>query len=327
MGDALTPHENRGPSLADVFAASRRLAGVARRTPLERSEALSEVVGAEVWLKLEGLQRTGSFKVRGAYNAVASLSPEERALGLVPASAGIHGMGVALSARLLGARAVVFVPEGAAETKTRRIARYGAELVRIPGGYDEAHHAAEERARETGMPFVHSFSAPETVAGQGTVGLEIAEELPGVRTLVCPVGGGGLIGGLGIVARGLLPAARVIGAQSDETSAMHASLSAGRLVTPPMGETWCEGLSGETDQRSLELARRVVDRVALVSEAAVRRAMRWLYVEEGVVAEGSAAVAVAALLEGAVTSPDGPVAVVVSGSNVDAGRLAEVLAG
>lgn len=313
-------------SLAEVFRAARRLAGVARRTPLERSDALSEIADADVFLKLEGMQRTGSFKVRGAFNAVASLAPEARSRGLVTASAGNHGLGVALSARLVGARATVFVPESAPETKTRRIARFGAELVRVSGGYDDAHHAAEARARETGAAFVHAFSGQETVAGQGTVGLEIAEELPEARTLVCPVGGGGLVGGVGVVARGLLPAARVVGVQTEETSAMHASLAAGRLVAPPMGATLCEGLSGETDEAALALARRVVDEVALVSEAAVRRAMRWLYVEEGIVAEGSAAVGVAALLEGSVR-PRGPVAVVLSGSNVDAARLAEILAG
>jgi threonine dehydratase len=299
---------------------------VARRTPLERSEALSAAAGVEVYLKLEGSQRTGSFKLRGAFNAVATLPPEARARGLVTASAGNHGLGVALAAREMGARAVVYVPADAPETKTRRIARYGAVLVPVPGGYDDAHHRAEEHAREHGVPFVHPFSAPATVAGQGTVGLEVAEELPGLRTLLCPVGGGGLAGGVGIVARALLPRARVVGVQTVETSAVHASLAAGRLVAPPMGATLCEGLSGETDQPSLDLLQRVVDEVALVSEAAVRRAMRWLYVEEGIVAEGSAAVGVAALLEGTLSGLRGPVAVVLSGSNVDAGRLAEILA-
>ena len=309
------------PTITDVLAAARRLEGVARRTPLERSHALD----GEVFLKLEGLQRTGSFKLRGAYNHVATLPPETRARGLVTASAGNHGQGVALAARILGARARVFVPADAPETKRRRIERFGAELVRVEGGYDDAQAAAEAHAAETGAAFVHAYSDPMTVAGQGTVALEVLGELPTLHTLVVPVGGGGLANGCGIVARALAPGARVVGVQTHETAAMHASLAAGALCCPPQGQTLCEGLSGETDARSLELARRVVDEVVLVSEDAVRRAMRWLFVEEGVVAEGSAAVAVAALLEGAVSAPQGPVAVILSGSNVDAARMAEVL--
>ncbi len=311
------------PTAADVLAAARRLRGVARRTPLERSPWLSGIAGSDVYLKLETQQRTGSFKLRGAYNAIASLSPEARARGLVTASAGNHGQGVALAASLLGAAAVVFVPASAPDAKKRRIARWGAELREVPGGYDEAHHAAETHARRTGATFVHAFSDPAVVAGQGTVGLEIVEELPEVRTIVVPVGGGGLAGGIGIAAGALGTGIRVVGAQTEETRGMHASLQAGRLVSPPYGATLCEGLSGDVDDRSLALAARVVDRIVVVSEAAVRRAMRLLYEEEGIVAEGSAAVAVAAVLDGAIQ--DGPAAVVLTGSNVDGARLASIL--
>jgi threonine dehydratase len=313
------------PTVADVFAAARRLRGIVRRTPLERSPWLSAAAGTDAWLKLETQQRTGSFKLRGAFNAIASLSPEARARGLVTASAGNHGQGVALAASLLGATALVFVPADAPEAKKRRIARWGAELRETDGGYDAAHHAAEAHARRTGATFVHAFSDPAVVAGQGTVGLEILEDLPEVRTIVVPIGGGGLVGGIGIVARALGAGIRVVGAQTDETRAMDASLRAGRLVSPPYGPTLCEGLSGDVDERSLALASRVVDEVVVVSEADVRRAMRHLYEEEGIVAEGSAAVAVAALLRGAAV--EGPVAVVLTGSNVDGARLADVLGG
>jgi len=310
-----------------VRAAARRLEGVTRRTPLERSDALSGVAGTDVFLKLEGLQRTGSFKLRGAYNVLASLSPEARARGLVTASAGNHGMGVALAARLLGARVVVFVPEDAPETKRRRISRFGAELRLVAGGFDDAHAAAEAFAAEAGALFVAAFGDPAVVAGQGTVGLELFADLPAVRTIVVPAGGGGLLGGIGVVARALGDGVRVVGVQTDQTAALHASLAAGRLTSVPYGPTLCEGLSGDVDERSLALARAVVDEVVLVSEEAVRRAIRWLYVEEGVVAEGSAAVGAAALLEGAIPGLEGPVAVVVSGSNLDAARLAPILSG
>jgi len=315
------------PSLGDVRAAARRLEGVVRRTPLERSDALSEAAGVDVHLKLEGLQRTGSFKLRGAYNAVALLPPEARARGVATASAGNYGQGVALAARLLGARSVVFVPESAPEVKQRRIARYGAELRLVEGGFDEAHAAALAFAAEAGATFVDPVSDPGVIAGQGTVGLELFDELPGVRTIIAPVGGGGLIGGIGIVARALGRGVRVVGTQSHETAAMHASLAAGRPTSTHYGPTLCEGLSGDVNETTLALARAVVDEVVLVPEDAVRRAIRWLYVEEGVVAEGSAAVAAAALLEGAVRSLEGPVVVVLSGSNVDAARLAPILSG
>jgi threonine dehydratase len=326
-GGSAPAREDAAPTLADVRAAAARLEGVVRRTPLERSDALSEIAGIDVHLKLEGLQRGGSFKLRGAYNFVASLPADERARGLATASAGNHGMGVALAARLLGARAVVFVPDHAPEGKRRRIARLGAELRLVPGGYDAAHAAAEAFARETGAAFVNAFSDPAVVAGQGTVGLEILDDLPGVRTIVAPAGGGGLIGGIGVVARALGHGVRVVGVQTHETSALHASLAAGRVTSVAYGPTLCEGLSGDVDERTLALASRVVDEVVLVSEAAVRRAIRWLYEEEGLVAEGSAAVATAALLEGAVRGLEGPVAVVVSGSNLDAARLAPILSG
>ena len=324
-GPAGAPAEGGFPSLAAVLAAARRLRGVARRTPLERSAWLSRAAGTDVWLKLETQQRTGSFKLRGAYNAVASLGAQERARGLVTASAGNHGQGVALAASLLGARALVFVPRNAPEAKKRRIARFGAELREVEGGYDDAQRAAEAHAAASGAYFVHAFSDPAVVAGQGTVGLEIAEELPEVRTFLVPVGGGGLAGGLGIVARALGSGVRVVGVQTPETSAMHASLAAGRPVSPPYGPTLCEGLSGDVDERSLALAREVVGEVVLVEEEAVRRAMRLLFQEEGIVAEGSAAVAAAAVLEGAAGRLEGPVAVVLTGSNVDAARLSEVM--
>jgi threonine dehydratase len=313
------------PSLRQVLAAAERLKAVARRTPLERSPWLSERAGTEVWLKLETQQRTGSFKLRGAYNAIASLSEDERARGLVTASAGNHGQGVALAASLLGARALVFVPASAPEAKKRRIARWGAELREIEGGYDEAHHAAEAHARRTGATFVHAFSDPAVMAGQGTVGLEIIQELPEVRTIIVPIGGGGIVGGIGIVARAMGTGIRVVGVQTEETSAMHASLAAGRLVSPAYGETLCEGLSGDVDERSLALAAEVVDEVVLVTEDAVRRAMRRLFEEEGIVAEGSAAVGVAAVLEGAIERVGGPAVVVLTGGNVDGARLAAIL--
>ena len=314
------------PAIGDVRAAAARLKGVAERTRLFRSEGLSSATGVAVYIKDEGLQRSGSFKLRGGYNAVALLSDDERGRGVVTASAGNHGLGVAIASRLLGVKATIYVPAAAPKIKRDRIAAEGAELHLVNGTYDDAHAEAEREALRSGRLFVHAFSDPRVVAGAGTVGLEIVEDLPDVRTVIVPVGGGGLIGGVGTAVKAMAPGATVIGVQSEETSAMHASLLAGHAVLPPMGETLCDGLSGEIDERSLALAQRVVDRMVLVSEAAVARAMRWLHVEHAIAVEGSGAVAVAAVLEGALGTVDGPAAVIVSGSNVDAARLEAVLA-
>lgn len=313
------------PTAQDVLTAARRVREVVRVTPLEPSAALSEAAETEVWVKLENLQRTGSFKLRGACNAVLALSAAERAHGLVTASAGNHGLGVAYAARLSGTQAAVFVPADAARAKRERIARLGAVLREVPGSYEEAHAEALRYAEQNGARYVHAFSDPAVVAGQGTVGLEILQALPEVRTLLVPVGGGGLIGGIGIIARALSPTTRVVGVQSEATAAMYASLRAGRVESPPMPATLCDGLSGEIDERSLALAQQVVDEVVLVTERAVRQSIGTLYAEEGMVVEGSAAVVAAALWERVLPRLAGPVAAVVTGANIDAPVLAEIL--
>ena len=312
------------PDIGAVRAAAGAIAGVARRTPLERSRELSGIAGGEVLLKLETAQRTGSFKLRGALNALARLGAGERAAGVVTASAGNHGLGVALAARELGVSATVFVPEDAPAVKRERIAALGAELRLVAGDYDAAHEAAVAEAERSGRRYLHAFSDPDVVAGQGTVALEVLEDRPDVRTLLVPVGGGGLVGATGIVARAM-GGARVVGVQTPETAAMHASIAAGRVTSPPMGPTLCDGLSGDVDGPSYALARDVMDGIVLVEEAAVARAIRWLYLKEGVTAEGSAAVAVAALLVRAAGALPAPIAVVVTGGNIEPSRLARLL--
>ena len=312
------------PGISDVLAARRRIAPFVRRTPLERSASLSEASGTQAWLKLECWQPTRSFKVRGAFSAVAALDGVARSRGLVTASAGNHGQAVALAARASGARATVFVPADAPAAKKSRIRRLGAVLNEESPDYDAAEVAARAFAEERGGTFVHAYSDPRVVAGQGTVALEILEELPGVRTLLVPVGGGGLIGGVGIVARAMAPSARVVGVQSERTPVMHDSLAAGRVVERPVVPTLADGLAGAIDERAFALARQVVAGMLLVSEPAIAAAMRWLQQEEAILAEGSGAVAVAALLE-ARGRFEGPVAAIITGGNVDGGRLARIL--
>jgi threonine dehydratase len=319
------------PAAAELDRARRRIAGVARRTPLHRSPWLSELTDSDVYLKLECWQATHSFKLRGAANAVAALPPDVAGRGVVTASAGNHGLAVAHAAGLRGVKATVFVPRRAPETKKRRIRRSGAELREVDGGYDDAAAAARAFADRTGAHLLHAFVDPHVVAGQGTVGLEILETLPDVRQIVVPVGGGGLLAGIGgAVAAGPAaggsgqPPVGVVGVQSSATRAMHAAFEAGAVVPVPDDPTLCDGLAGETEAPAYERARRVTDRIVLVDEAAIAPAIRSLFREEGIVSEGSGVVGVAALLEGALDAA-GPTAVVITGGNIDAPTLARIL--
>lgn len=314
------------PRLRDVLEARLRIRGHVRRTPLESSSPLTGAAGVPIHLKLECWQPTRSFKVRGAFNAIASLDPAMRARGIVTASAGNHGLAVALAARTLGIRAHIHLPASAPATKRERIRSLDALLHDGGADYDEAERRAAAHAERDGLTFVHAYSDPAVVAGQGTVGLEVLEELPGVREVVVPVGGGGLIGGIGIVIRAMSPGTRVIGVQSTETRAMYEALRAGRVIDVPVPPTLADGLAGATDERSLQLARHVVDDMVLVDETAIARAIRVLHQECGVVAEGSAAVVAAVVLEGTIRL-EGPAALIITGSNIDADRLASVLAG
>jgi threonine dehydratase len=312
------------PTQADIHAAARRLRGVIARTPLAPSRGLSERMGVDVFMKCEQLQVTGSFKLRGAYNALATLSPEARARGVVASSAGNHGLGVAYAARALGIRARLFVPASAPAVKREGIAAMGAEVDATYADYDAAHHAAERFAREHDITFVNPCAGEPLLAGQGTVGLEILEELPALRTLVVPVGGGGLVGGIAALLRDAAPTVRIVGAQSERTDAMAASLAAGRRVDVPVPPTLADGLAGQIDDVGYAIGRFALDEIVTVSESAIAAAIAWLAREHGMRVEGSGAVGVAALLAGGTSAVAGPVAVVLSGGNIDDARWGEL---
>ncbi|HUH11547.1 MAG TPA: pyridoxal-phosphate dependent enzyme [Longimicrobiales bacterium] len=312
-------------SAAAVRAAARRLRPHLAETPLEASPFLSEATGVPVRLKLECFQPTRSFKVRGAFNALLALGPSVREARVVGASAGNHGLGLALAAEALGARAILYVPAGAPETKVRRIRELGAEVRLVEGSYDDAEARAMERAMAGEGLLVHPFDDDEVVAGQGTAGLEITARWSEVEEVVVPVGGGGLLAGVG-VALGAPGERRVWGVQSQRTRAMHDAFAAGRSVPTEVVPTLADGLAGGVTEGSYRRARAVTDEVRLVAEEGIADAVRALYRHHGVVAEGSAAVAVAALLEG-VVAPRGPTAVIVTGGNMDGERLARILAG
>lgn len=315
------------PSPLEVLAAAHRLRGVVERTPLVRSGALSARTGVEVLLKCEHRQRTGSFKLRGAYNALATLPAQARTRGVVASSAGNHGLGVAHASRALGIRATIFVPATAPAVKRDGIVALGAEVDGSQPDYDAAHRLAEAYAAERGRTFVNPCAGAALLAGQGTVGLEIFEERPDVRTLVVPVGGGGLVGGIAALAHALAPEVRIVGVQSDQTNAMAASLAAGRLVHVSVPSTLADGLAGQIDEEGYAIGLAALDDIVVVTEAEIAEAIAWLAHHHDARVEGSGAVGVAALLAGRLSSPEGPVAVVVSGGNIDEARWRSIVSG
>lgn len=298
-------------------------AGFPRVTPLIAGPA--RLGGA--LLKLESLQRTGSFKLRGAVRAIAALSPAARAAGVVAASAGNHGAGLALAGAAAGVRVRVVVPASTPAVKRARIAGLGAELEVHGDDYGAAEARALALAADGGAAFVSPFDDPDVIAGNGgDLAAEIRRQCPDVGRVLCPVGGGGLIGGL---AAALAPAGvAVVGVQPEVNCAMYESLRAGRALTDYRGgPTLCDGLEGAVAERTYELCRRHVDSIALVGEDAVRAAVALLYRDAGVVAEPSAAVVAAALMTGAVgPHPRGPTVAVISGGNIDDDLLDDILA-
>ncbi|WP_249522920.1 threonine ammonia-lyase [Modestobacter marinus] len=302
---------------ADVESAAELLDGVVRRTPLEHSRALAERVGGPVWLKCENLQRTGSFKIRGAYTRIARLSDAERARGVVAASAGNHAQGVALAARELGAAATVFMPESAPLPKVAATRGYGADA-RLGGEtLTEAIASAVEFAEATGSVFIHPFDHPDVIAGQGTVGLEVLEQCPDVATVVVCTGGGGLVSGIAAAVKARRPDVRVVAVQAAMAAAFPASLAAGRPVPLTTMATMADGIAvAAPGDLTLAHVSGLVDDVVTVSEGDLSRALLFCLERAKLVVEPAGVAAVAALLvdPGAFAAP---VVAVVSGGNID----------
>ena len=313
--------------LDDVRAARERIGDRVRRTPMVPAGELSRRVGARTLLKAENLQLTGSFKVRGALNRLAMMSGPERAAGVVAASAGNHAQGLAFAARELGVRATAVMPAGAPVAKVAAVKQYGGEVVLNEGSYEEARDRADEIARRDGKTLVHAFDDPQVVAGQGTVGLEIAEDAPNVRLVVVPLGGGGLATGTAIAVKSLIPDARVIGVQAEECAPYLPSLAAHRAIGARSDNTICDGIAvKQPGELTLPLVERWLDGVVTVSDDEAAQAMVLLLERSKLVVEGAGAVAVAALMHGKVEAPpEGDVCAVLSGGNVDASLLAECI--
>ena len=311
--------------LADIEAARVLLGDVVRRTPVEGSRPLSQLVGGPLLLKCENLQRTGSFKLRGAYVRIARLTEAERRRGVVAASAGNHAQGVALAASLLGAQSTVFMPDGAPIPKVAATRAYGAEVRFVEGTITEALEAADLHAERTGAVLIHPFDHPDIVAGQGTIGLEIVEQCPDVRTVVVSVGGGGLISGIAIAVKALRPEVKVIGVHAKGAASFPESLRVGRPVPLESMATIADGIAvGCPGELTFDLVRRYVDEVLTVSEDALARALLLTLERAKLVVEPAGVASVAAVME-APERFEPPVVAVLSGGNIDPVLLARVL--
>ncbi len=356
----------RAITLDDIQSARERTFPYAVPTPTTRDEALGQQLGAEIWFKWENRQTTGSFKLRGALNKLLSLSPERATDGACPgpfalrpwaegprvpgpkpwvlepqdqgdqgqsrrviaASSGNHGLGVAYAARMCGVRAVVYVPDDASRKKLQGMAQLGAEVVTVPGGYGAAEDAALVAVRDSEAVWVSAYNDAEIVAGQGTLALEWLEQVPALDLLLVPVGGGGLISGVGLAAKALKSDLRIVGVQAAASAALYADFYGRDMDAVRHRPTLAHGLAGPVEAGSITvpLVKQVVDEMLLVSEAEIGRAVAYVYRVHGEVIEGAGAVGLAVLLAGKVAYPGRVVGVLVSGGNVDPDRHAAILA-
>jgi threonine dehydratase len=314
-------------SLQDIRDAQTRIAGAVHHTPVIRSRTLDALVGAEVYLKAENLQRIGAFKFRGAYNAIAKLSPGQLARGIAAYSSGNHAQAVALAAHELGSTAVIVMPADTPAAKLDAVAGYGAEIVTYDRYTDNREEIGQRIATERGLALIPPYEHPDVIAGQGTAALELIEEIPELGTLLVPVGGGGLIAGSAIAAKGLNPAITVIGVEPAEGDDTKRSLQAGERIRIPVPRTIADGQAAPIPgELTFSINRRLVDDIVLVTDDEIRDALRFAVDRLKLVMEPSGASGLAALLAGRLTGGPAKIGVIISGGNVGAARLAELLA-
>jgi threonine dehydratase len=310
----------------DVRSAAARIAGVAHRTPVVRSRALDRLVGTQVFLKCENLQRAGAFKFRGAYNSASRLSAAQLATGLATYSSGNHAQALALVARELGTTAVIVMPEDAPRSKLDAVRGYGAEVVTYDRYREDRVAIGEQIARERGLTLIPPYEHPHVIAGQGTAALELMEDVTDLDALVVPVGGGGLVAGSATIATALRPGIRVIGIEPEAGDDTKRSLSAGHRVAIPVPHTIADGQAAETPgELTFSINQRLLDSVELVSDAEIRDAMRFAFERLKLVVEPSGATGLAALLAGRLDHKVARTGVIISGGNIDSRRFIEVL--
>lgn len=313
-------------TLADIQTARERLRGTIRVSPAAYSEILSREAGNEIYLKLENLHVTGSYKERGALNGILSLSAEQRERGVIAASAGNHAQAVAYHAGRLGIRAQIVMPLYTPLVKVTNTRGWGAEVILHGGNFDEALAEAKRRAAADGLTFLHAFNDPAVIAGQGTLGLELLEQIPDLEAVVVPVGGGGLIGGVACAIKENRPEVRVVGVEPEVLRSMDAALKERKIVELPPAPTIADGVAvRRVGDLTLEMALRYVDEMAAVDDEEVAMAILRLLEKQKTLAEGAAAVGVAALLRHRTSLSGKKVAVVISGGNIDVTLLAHII--
>ena len=320
-------HMKTQPTPQDVLAAARRVREVVRRTPLLHSRPLSEQCGARVHLKLENLLfPVNSFKLRGAYNKMATLTDEEKRTGVVAVSAGNHSQAVAWCATRLGIRSTIFMPENAPQVKVEKTREFGAEVLLRGRDYDHSERLSHEYEAQTGKVFIHPFFDERIIAGQGTVALEVFEALEDVDTLVVPVGGGGLALGCALAARAANRDVEIIGVQPEASAPFHHALAAGRYVETPILDSLADALTGDIiSEDFFDFFRRHIRRVSVVNEDDIAYGIYWMLKHHGLVVEGGGAAGVAALLRGRLDLEGKNAAVIVTGSGIDFSKLMDIV--
>lgn len=315
-------------TLQDIKDAKETIKDIVKKTDILESAKLSAMTGANVFYKCENLQKTGSFKVRGACNKIANLTDEEKANGVIASSAGNHAQGVALGAQMTGIKATIVMPATAPLAKVTATKGYGAEVVLNGLVYDDAYAKAVELQKETGATFLHPFNDKYVISGQGTIGLEILEQLDGkVDTILCPIGGGGIIAGIAVAAKGINPNIKIVGVQTANIPSMHESMKNGEVTTAFKSTTIADGIAVKTPgDVTFEIINELVDEVIVVDEDEIAQGMLFLMENQKVVAEGAGAVSTAALLSGKYVPQKGEnVVCVISGGNVDVNTLYRVI--
>lgn len=315
-------------TLQDIKDAKETIKDIVKKTDILESAKLSAMTGANVFYKCENLQKTGSFKVRGACNKIANLTDEEKANGVIASSAGNHAQGVALGAQMTGIKATIVMPATAPLAKVTATKGYGAEVVLNGLVYDDAYAKAVELQKETGATFLHPFNDKYVISGQGTIGLEILEQLDGkVDTILCPIGGGGIIAGIAVAAKGINPNIKIVGVQTANIPSMHESMKNGEVTTAFKSTTIADGIAVKTPgDVTFEIINELVDEVIVVEEDEIAQGMLFLMENQKVVAEGAGAVSTAALLSGKYVPQKGEnVVCVISGGNVDVNTLYRII--
>ncbi|MCY6369848.1 threonine ammonia-lyase [Clostridium ganghwense] len=312
--------------LNKIKKAQENIKGVARRTPLFYSSTFSKQSGYEIYLKCENKQKTGAFKLRGAYNKIANLTQEEKEKGVIASSAGNHAQGVAYAATAFGIKSTIVMPSTAPQAKVQATKGYGAEVVQFGEVYDECYGKAVELQKETGATFVHPFNDEDVMAGQGTIGLEILEDLPDVDAILVPIGGGGLISGIAVAAKTIKPDIKIIGVQAEIIASSKASLEAGKVVTVEGTKSLADGISVKTPGKlNFKYIKEYVDEIVTVSEDEIAYANFTLMERSKLIAEGAGATPLAAVLANKIKIHGKKVAVLISGGNIDIAMVSKII--